>query len=215
MKKSEETTPVPLHQWTHDGEDVLIVRFVPKDGKSYGDFQHPVTVGETVTATDWNPAPECGGGIHGWPWALGIGEGKNQDWTATWQVYAAKPSDVVWLNGKVKFRTGVLKFVGAWNGATNYVLSGQMAWVFQNSRGAASSTGERGSASSTGDCSASACTGINSKAMAGDYGCIALAWWNKADKRAEMRCALTGKGGTLKAHVWYELDEKGNFKEVA
>jgi hypothetical protein len=54
--------------------------------------------------------------------------------------------------------------------------------------------------------------------MAGKYGCIALAWWNKAEDRGEMRCAETGCGdgsdGKLKAEVWYCLDETGVFQEV-
>jgi hypothetical protein len=51
--------------------------------------------------------------------------------------------------------------------------------------------------------------------MGGDFGCIALAWKNKKEKRMEMRCALTGSGnGSLKANVWYKLDEEGKFVEV-
>jgi hypothetical protein len=53
--------------------------------------------------------------------------------------------------------------------------------------------------------------------MAGKYGCIALAWWNKKENRGEMRCAETGCGdgsdGKLKAETWYALDEEGCFVE--
>ena len=124
---------IPVHQWTNGGDEVLVVRFVDHAGKSYGNFQHPMTIGERVTAPDWNPAMVCGGGIHGWPWAIGLREGKDCDWQALWQVYAVKPSDIVGgdgdLAGKAKFRTGVLKFIGHWAGATDFVLNGQMAWV--------------------------------------------------------------------------------------
>jgi hypothetical protein len=72
--------------------------------------------------------------------------------------------------------------------------------------------------SATGDSSASVCTGGGSKAMAGKFGCIALAWWNDTDDRWEMRCAETGVGdgsdGKLKAEVWYRIDDKGNFIEA-
>ena len=79
------------------------------------------------------------------------------------------------------------------------------------------STGDRSASSATGYSSASVCTGLNSKAMAGKYGCISLAWWNKKEERGEMRCAETGCGdgsdGKLKAEVFYSLDVHGNFVE--
>jgi hypothetical protein len=159
----KETNIIPVHQWTNGGNEVLVVRFVSQDGKSYGGFQHPMIVGETVTAPDWKANCNCGGGIHAWPWALGLGEGKDCDWTALWQVYGVKPEDIMQgepeLIGKVKFRAGVLRFVGKWWEATNYVLSGQMAWVHHSAWGSASSTGESGSASSTGWSGSASSTG--------------------------------------------------------
>jgi len=159
-----------------------------------------------------------------------------------------KPADIIALDGKLKFRTGVLKFLGTWDKATEFVLSGQMAWVFQaasgaasatGASGAASATGERGAASATGwsgaasatgtsgaasatgwsgaasatgESSASVVTGIYGKAKAGEFGCIALAWWNPTANRAELRCACTGEGQECQANVWYTLDEKtGTF----
>ena len=84
-------------------------------------------------------------------------------------------------------------------------------------RSASSATGDRSASSATGYSSASVCTGLNSKAMAGKYGCISLAWWNKKEERGEMRCAETGCGdgsdGKLKAEVFYSLDVHGNFVE--
>ena len=82
---------------------------------------------------------------------------------------------------------------------------------------ASSATGNSSASSATGDSSASICTGINSKAMAGEYGCIALAWYNIKEKRSEMRCAEIGCGdgtdGKLKAGVFYLLDNNGKFIE--
>jgi hypothetical protein len=57
-------------------------------------------------------------------------------------------------------------------------------------------------------------TGLYGKAMAGDCGCIALAWWNYAENRAEMRCATTGTGMQLKSHTWYKIDDNGIFVEI-
>jgi hypothetical protein len=51
--------------------------------------------------------------------------------------------------------------------------------------------------------------------MGGEFGCIALAWWNAKERRMEMKCATTGnRGGDLKPGVWYSLDAKGEFQEV-
>ena len=160
---------IPVHQWTNGGDEVLVVRFVSQDGKSYGGFQHPMIVGETVTAPDWEANCKCGGGIHAWPWALGLGEGKECDWGALWQVYGVKPEDIMQgepdLVGKVKFRTGVLRFLGKWWDATNFVLAGQMAWVHHSASGSASSTGESGSASSTGWSGRASSTGVSGSAF--------------------------------------------------
>jgi len=86
-------------------------------------------------------------------------------------------------------------------------------------RSASSATGDSSASSATGYSSASVCTGVNSQAMAGKYGCIALAFHNQPAKRVEMRCAEIGCGdgtdGKLKAKVWYGLDQNGNFVELA
>jgi hypothetical protein len=210
------------HQWTNGGDEVLILRFSAKDGTSSASrlrdgnsvpeqpFQHPTKVGESVTVDDWNAESICGGGIHGWPWGFGLGEGKDCVWDSLWQVYGVKPADVVGEleNGqKCKFRSGVLRFVGEWHSAMMFVLNGQIAWVHQASRGASSATGLA---------SAAVATGLYSRARGGEFGCIALAWWNEKEKRSEMRCALTGQGeGSLKPNVRYELDVKGHFVEVS
>jgi hypothetical protein len=55
---------------------------------------------------------------------------------------------------------------------------------------------------------------LYSAARAGEFGCIALAWWNSKKQRAEMRCALTGGEGNLESNVWYRLDEEGKFVEA-
>ena len=281
---------IPVHQWTNGGTEVLLVKCVGKGGTSYGGFRWPLTVGATVEAPDWDPFDRCGGGLHGWPWGLSPGVGKEPTWDTPWLVLAAKPEDVVDITsngcGKAKARKGTVVFVGDWQSASNYVLAGQIAWVVQASRGAASATGwsgaasatgesgaasatgasgaasatgargaasatgesgaasatgasgaasatgERGAASATGTSgaasatgpvSSAAATGERGKAMAGEYGCIALAWWNKKENRAEMRCARTcGRNeapdrperGVLKPHVWYRLDEQGEFVEA-
>jgi len=244
---------IPAHQWTNENGEVLILRFSDKNGKSYNGFQHPMTVGESVVEPKWNEAAVCGGGIHGWPWGIGLGEGKECEWESLWQVYGAKPEEVVGeIEGgqKCKFKTGTLRFLGKWDEAMKFILSGQIKWVEQwagekhatgdrsassatGYRSASSATGYRSASSATGNSSASSATGYssassatgkasaaivtgdNGRAKAGEYGCVALAWWNAKYQRYEMRCALTGAGpDSLKADVWYRLNAKGEFIEA-
>src|SRR5262245_38481070 len=112
MANETKTAPTvtPVERWTHTGADVLILKHVPKDGKTCNDVQWPLTVGAEVEAPDWNTRTECGGGLHGWPWGLAMGDGKEPDWGATWLVFAAKPDEVVNLGGKVKARRGRIVF---------------------------------------------------------------------------------------------------------
>ena len=179
----------------------------------------PLTVGAAVEAPDFDAAPACGNGLHGWPWGFAIGDGRDPDWRdGQWLVFGSQPADVVDLGGKVKARAGVVRFVGAWWEATDFVLAGQMAWVAHAAHDAASATGWRGAASATGESSSAAVTGADGRAQAGPYGCLALSWWNPAAGRCEMRCAEVGCGdgsdGKLKAHTWYVLDEHGVFTEA-
>ena len=268
-------------EWTNGGDEVLIVRCMSRDGKTSRKrlvngcvvesepFQNPIIIGEIVTAPDWSNKAECGGGIHGWPWALSLGEGKDCDWSGLWQVYGVKPKDIIDLDGKCKFRTGILRFSGDWQSATNFVLSGQIAFIHKSASGASSATGYRGASSATGargassatgyrgassatgsmgassatgdsgassatgdsgassatgasgassatgKCSAAVATGVDSKAMGGEFGCIALTWWNEKESRLEMKCATTGnREGDLNPGVWYSLDAKGEFQAV-
>ena len=187
---------IPAHQWMNGGAEVLILRCCAKDGTSYGGFQWPLTVGATVEAPDWTPDLVCRG-LHGWPWGIGMGGAKEPQWDGTWIVFGAAPDDVKDLTDKCAARAGIVRFVGDWQAATAFVFSGQIAWVQHAARGAASATG------------------LNSRAQAGKWGCIALAF--DAGDHQEMRCAHVGVGdgsdGNLKAGVWYRLDESGAFVE--
>ena len=232
-KKESEAVPVtPIHQWTNEDGEVLILRYSDSEGRSYGRFQHPMQIGETVTAGDWNNKPVCGGGIHGWPWGIGLGDGKEPDWSALWQVYGVKPEDIVAeVDGgpKIKFRTGILRYKGDWHNASLFILSGQMKWTVHASRGAATNSGDSGAATNSGDRgaaistgpysssetsasgTAAVVTGLNGRARAAEFGCIALAWWNEKERRVEMRCALVGD--KIKANTWHRLNDAGEFVE--
>ena len=225
-----EQEVIPVHQWTDGGAFVRVVRCINMDGTSYGGFVNPLVVGETVTAPDWRSDEECCGGIHGWPWALYVGDGKEPDYGALWQVVDVDPADVAWLGGKVKFRTGRVSYCGGWSGAIEAVRGGLISWVQQAAKGAAnatvdygaasatgncgaaSATGYRGAASATGERSSAAVTGLGGRAMCGENGCIALAYEQPNGKRV-MHCASVVQNG-IKPNVWYTLNEVGEFVEV-
>jgi hypothetical protein len=114
------------HKWADKDGNVLILRGVGEDRTSHGGFKWPA-VGESVTATDWTPTASCGGGLHGWPWSFGVGEGRDICDIVHWQVCTAKPDDVVGnLEGgcKCKFRTGTLIYEGGMAGAFSLVRAG-------------------------------------------------------------------------------------------
>jgi hypothetical protein len=185
-----------IHTWTDGGNEVLIVKCVAKSGKSYGDFQWPLEVGAGVEAPDWDPKPERGGGLHGWPWGLAIGDGKDPIWDntqATWLVFGARPEDVVDLQGKVKTKRGTIRYVGDWHGAMLHILGGQIRLVQARADGAASATGESGAASATGWSGAASATGERGAASAtGESGAASATGWRGA-------ASATGKSGAASA----------------
>ena len=183
------------HQWTNGGDEVLILKFVGKDGSSYGGYIWPLTVGTRIEAPDWGTKPdnECGGGFHGWPWGIGIGEGKNPDWNATWLVFGETPDNVLSLGLKVKTKSATIRFIGSWDQAANFVLRGQMSLIAACTSGAASATGTRGAASATGTSGAASATGESGAASAtGTRGAASATGWSGA-------ASATGTSGAASA----------------
>lgn len=127
----------PIHQWTHDGSKVLLVKCVNNDGTSRGGFQWPES--GPVESPNWDGKPTCeGGGLFGWPWALHIGVGKHPDFTKPWIVYAADPQDVLGnIEGepKAKARKAHVVYYGAWPGAMKLTQAGRLAWVKSSGSG--------------------------------------------------------------------------------
>ena len=206
---------IPRHLWTNGGEEVMVVRFVNADGSSskmrFQDgksvetdtpFVYPLTVGCRVFAPDWNPTPVCGGGLHGWPWGFSLGDGKDCDWSATWLVFGVRPDDVIPIDGKIKFRTGVLRFVGSWSDAMLFVLDGQMAWVRHASSGAATASGDSGAATASGYSGAATASGDSGAATAsGDSGAATASGYSGAAtaKDKALSAVVTGLNGRARA----------------
>ena len=171
---------IPIHQWTHDGDKVLLVKCVPKGGKSTNDFQWPKS--GPVESPNWSREPTCdSGGLFGWPWGVGIGGGKDPDYQGDWIVFAAKPEDVIDLGDKAKANSAEVIYYGDWWGALLKIDAGRMAWTIQAADGNAAATGERGSAAATGGSSIAAATNHQSTVEAGLGGIAATtsenAYW--------------------------------------
>jgi hypothetical protein len=100
---------------------VLLLRKCAADGSSSRGFVWPLTIGAEVTAPDWNPRAECGGGLHGLPWACG-------DWSLLtgdqWMVFSADPADVVDIDGaKSKAKTARVEHVGTQESCTAFLAA--------------------------------------------------------------------------------------------
>jgi len=226
---------IPIYQWTHDGDEVRIVRMCDTDGTSSRGFVYPLTVGATVETPEWDPAPECGGGLHGWPWGLHLGDGAPlDDPSSVFLVLGAAVGDVVSISGKVKIRAGVVRHVGTMRSALAFVAAGRAAWIAHSATTGyaahsattgdaahSATTGDAAHSATTGDAAYSATTGRGAiavslsrygRAKAGPSGAMVLVDYSGA--RPTPVVALPGEGG-IKPDVWYELDGRGNFVEVA
>ena len=103
-------------------DTALVLRVTDSDGKSYGGFQWPLTIGAEVVAPDWNPVAKCGGGLHGWMYGAGNSTSADIHVDSKWMVVEVALADVVMLDGKVKFPRCVVKFVGDQKTATDYLV---------------------------------------------------------------------------------------------
>ena len=92
-----------------------VLRTCKVDGTSRNGFKWPKR--GKVVAPDWDPSPQCGGGLHGALW--GLGEGRMFDWSsdARWQVVRIDGEMVDW-GGMVKFKKGYVVYTGTQLGAT-------------------------------------------------------------------------------------------------
>ena len=166
---------IPPHQWTYNGDRVLILKCVNADMTSYGGFVWPES--GTVRPDKFSREPTCeSGGLFGWPWGLALGDGKEPVYAGKWIVFSAHPDDVIDCGGKCKAipnddelgRTIEVVFVGEWQKALEFIRDGHIAWVSQASS-ASSATGESSASSATGYRSASSATGDRSASSATGY----------------------------------------------
>ena len=96
-----------------------VLRVNDAQNQSNGGFQYPRK--GKVSAPDWTPTAECGGGLHGWENGEGNSSMANIAPDGVWCLIKVvdSPDNLVRLDGKVKFREGTV------------ILSGSRATVTQ------------------------------------------------------------------------------------
>jgi hypothetical protein len=134
---------------------VLIVKCLNRDGTSYGGFVWPKS--GPVENKKWSRDPDCdSGGLFGWPWGMGIGDGKDPDACAPWLVFRAKAENVIAIGAKCKAVPGEngelpeVIYYGTQAGAVKLTAEGRSAFIIGNSS-SASSSGDRSVACITGE----------------------------------------------------------------
>ena len=197
------------HQWTNKDGDVLILKRIKPNRKGYGEFIYPSGVGTVITAPDWNSEPKCGGGIHGWPWGFGLGEGVDYDTlNDIWLVLSEKPENVVGeleKGWKCKARAPRIVFEGTFTQVWGLVCAEQSAIIKQMARGPDSNlaaSGDGSNLAASGDGSNLAASGPGSKLAASGYGSKLAASGPDSNLAASgygSKIAASGDGSNLAA----------------
>ena len=98
---------------------VLCLRTCAANMTAHGGFTWP-TAGD-VAAPDWKPRAECGNGLHGLLWGEGDGSLLSWEADARWLVVEVLESEIVNLDGKVKFPRCTVVFCGDRIQATTFL----------------------------------------------------------------------------------------------
>lgn len=183
----------------------LVLRTCMADGTSSprpkaNGFRWPES-GEVV-ASDWDPTPKCGGGLHGFLW--GEGSGRLIDWRhdLRWLIVEVDEQDCVALDGEVKFPYGVVVFCGDRVTAIDMIqrhaprsiaVIGGTATAGDDG---AASAGDYGTA--TAGYRGTATAGDHGTATAGDHG-TATAGYGGTSTAGENGTATAGARGTATA----------------
>lgn len=104
-----------LPDWHGGPGKALVLRTCEEDGHGtltgWGGFIWPRN--GTVEAPDWDPAPHCGGGLHGLLWGQGFLSYLGRLNGKIFMVVEVDEADVVWVHDdKVKFPRGTVIHVG-------------------------------------------------------------------------------------------------------
>src|ERR1039458_4201247 len=95
-KKAKITNNIPIHQWLHTGTRVMIVKSVNIDGTSHNGFKWPLLRRAEVIPAKFDREKTCdGGGLFGWAWGIGVGDGRLPSANDTWIVFSVAPENVI------------------------------------------------------------------------------------------------------------------------
>jgi hypothetical protein len=173
------------------------LRTVETDGTAYNGFKWPAL--GFVEAPDWEPTVECGHGLHGY--LRGCGDADSINWGSLFQAVKVIESEIVDLDGKVKFPRCEVIFTGSQKDATDILVKeyGNCsnvigATVVVNGQGQHAIAGNRGTATSTGR-DGTAMAGNHGTATAGRYG-MATAEYDGTATAGDRGTATAGYGGT-------------------
>lgn len=174
---------------------VLVLRTCPADMTSHnGRFAWPEK--GPVVCDDWDPTPECGGGLHGLLW--GEGDGSLLNWSpyARWLVVRVAARDIVDLGCKVKFARGTVVHCGDRLSATTWIANhgGEGRAI----AGGTATAGHYGTA--TAGYGGTSTAGDGGTSTAGYGGTIVITWWD--GKRYRLAVGYVGEDG-IEADVAY------------
>jgi hypothetical protein len=219
-----------------EGGGVYVLRTCNEDLTSYNGFQWPES--GPVEAPDWDPAAECGNGLHGLLW--GQGDGTLLDWSskAKWLVVRVT-GPITDLKQKVKFPAGYVEFCGDRKAATEFIISkgadpantvGAFITVGNNKTAATgyqgtATAGDEGTATAGDEGTAtagyqgtatagyrgSATAGDGGSATAGNYG-KATASWRGSASVGYQGSAAAGKFGMISIKYWDEEETRYRLK---
>ena len=200
----------------------LAIRTVNADGTSYNGFRWDLTVGAVVEAPDWDPKPECGGGLHGLLDGWGNYSLLSHKLDAKWLIVEVDRAWCVDIAQKVKFPACKIVYVGdmatAMTRMAEYQIKllvkaaarGEITDFAKGHYSKAASSGDSSTAASSGDKTIAMVAGYSGRAKAGPDGCIALAW--NDGLRPRISVGYVGEG--IKADTWYRCDESGVLAEA-
>jgi len=185
----------------------LMLRTCDSDLRSWDSFKWPES--GPVEAPDWDPAPRCGGGLHGLLWGKGNG-GELLDWRvpAKWLVCEINSEDIVHIpGGKIKVPRATVVHCGDQLSATNYLIAHGGKGRIDGASVAAGhnttiETGEHGSAT----------VGHHSTAFAGNYG-TAVAGEEGIATTRNLGTSKVGKHGTASS-LNYGTSIAGEYGEA-
>jgi hypothetical protein len=191
-------TIIPSIIKKYEPETSLVLRVCRSDMSSRAGFSWSAVVGAEVSAFDWDNNTECGNGLHGWLYGHGDPSCINywEEIGAKWMVLEVLSADIVMLDGKCKFPSAVVRFVGTKAAAADFILANEPKSLGAAVICASLKAGDGGVVQVSGLGTATA--GVYGIAMAGFYGTATAGNYGTATA-GERGTAKAGEKGTATA----------------